>query len=124
MPARIFPRVLFPAPFSPQSAWHDPAATSSVTSLRATTPGKDFEIPSNRTAVVLAMAGSVRHAADQRLIHRGFERVVNPIVHVGRHLKHEDPDQSLIRIHPLAGAVGPAPAERPDRALQIGREHV
>src|SRR5215216_1229963 len=50
MPARILPRVLFPAPFSPQKAWQDPSATSSVTSSRACTPTNRFVTRSNRTA--------------------------------------------------------------------------
>ena len=59
IPARIFPSVLFPAPFSPHRAWHDPDATSSETSLRASAPGKRLTMPWNR------MAGSVT-AGDQR----------------------------------------------------------
>src|SRR5688572_18195029 len=50
MPARIFPSVLLPAPFSPHNAWHDPAAISSETSLSACTPGKRRVILSKRTA--------------------------------------------------------------------------
>ena len=40
MPASSFPSVLFPAPFSPQSAWHEPEAIAKVTPSSATTPGK------------------------------------------------------------------------------------
>src|SRR6185437_9345166 len=40
MPATNFPSVLLPAPFSPQSAWHDPRAMSKLTSSSACTPGK------------------------------------------------------------------------------------
>src|SRR6185436_8759377 len=50
MPARIFPSVLLPAPFSPHNAWHEPAAISSETSLSACTPGKRRVIFSKRTA--------------------------------------------------------------------------
>lgn len=47
IPARIFPSVLFPAPFSPINAWQDPARTSNDTPSRARTPGNVFPIPSN-----------------------------------------------------------------------------
>src|SRR3954452_12098695 len=50
MPASTLPSVLFPAPFSPHSAWHDPAATSSVTPSSACTPRNLFVICSKRTA--------------------------------------------------------------------------
>src|SRR5260221_7896637 len=50
MPARIRPSVLFPAPFSPQSAWQVPAATSRVTSSSASAPGNRRVTPSKRTA--------------------------------------------------------------------------
>src|SRR5918994_138480 len=50
MPARIFPSVLLPAPFSPQSAWQVPAAMEKVTSSRARTPGKRLVTRSKLTA--------------------------------------------------------------------------
>ena len=50
MPARSLPSVLLPAPFSPQRAWHDPAAMSNETWSSATTPGNRFVTLSNRTA--------------------------------------------------------------------------
>src|SRR6476660_8862622 len=40
IPASSLPSVLLPAPFSPQSAWHDPRRTSKLTSSRARAPGK------------------------------------------------------------------------------------
>src|SRR5262245_52385255 len=43
-PARIFIRVLFPAPFSPQTACSSPRAIDSDTSLSATTPGNRLVI--------------------------------------------------------------------------------
>ena len=42
-PARILPRVLLPAPFSPISAWQLPRAISKLTPSRARTPGNSFE---------------------------------------------------------------------------------
>ena len=42
--------MLLPAPFSPQRAWHDPAAISNETWSSATTPGNRFVTVSNRTA--------------------------------------------------------------------------
>jgi len=40
MPARILPRVLFPAPFSPIKAWQLPRSIATLTSSKARTPGK------------------------------------------------------------------------------------
>src|SRR5690242_16504890 len=54
-PARIFPSVLFPAPFSPHTAWHDPACTSKLTSRSATTPGKRLVIPEKRSAGIVLL---------------------------------------------------------------------
>src|SRR5687767_9489467 len=51
MPANSFPRVLLPAPFSPQSAWHEPTPMSNVTSSSATTPGKRLVIDRKLTAI-------------------------------------------------------------------------
>src|SRR5689334_6765860 len=45
IPARIFPSVLLPAPFSPQSAWHVPGAISKVTPSSAVMPGKRLVTP-------------------------------------------------------------------------------
>src|SRR5690606_7486435 len=47
-PVRIFISVLFPAPFSPTSAWISPRPTSNVTSSSAFTPGNDLEMCSMR----------------------------------------------------------------------------
>src|SRR5207302_7800772 len=41
-PQRILPSVLLPAPFSPQMAWHEPAATVKLTFDSAVTPGNRF----------------------------------------------------------------------------------
>ena len=38
--------VVLPAPFGPMSAWISPARTSSVASLTARMPPKDFDTPS------------------------------------------------------------------------------
>ena len=46
----MFERVVFPAPFSPRSAWTSPAAASKLTSSFARTPGKLLVIPTMRTA--------------------------------------------------------------------------
>src|SRR5436190_9507019 len=46
----MFERVLFPAPFSPSSAWTSPGAASKSTASFATTPGKRFVIPRIQTA--------------------------------------------------------------------------
>src|SRR5438046_2709488 len=50
MPARILPNVLFPAPFSPQSAWQEPSATARLTSVSACTPTNRLPTCSKRTA--------------------------------------------------------------------------
>src|ERR1043165_3069559 len=50
LPARIFPSVLLPAPFSPQTAWQVPARTSKLTPDSACAPGKRFVTPVNRIA--------------------------------------------------------------------------
>ena len=44
-PARIFIRVLLPAPFSPTSAWTSPGHIVRSTPLSARTPGKLFVTP-------------------------------------------------------------------------------
>ena len=46
----MFDSVVFPAPFSPSSAWTSPERTSKSTSSFATTPGKRFVIPRIATA--------------------------------------------------------------------------
>src|SRR5689334_7683674 len=63
MPARIFPSVLLPAPFSPHNAWQDPAAISSDTSVSACTPGNRRVMFSKRTA------GSVMRRLRLRRLH-------------------------------------------------------
>src|SRR5205809_7824445 len=46
----MFDSVVFPAPFSPSSAWTSPAAASKSTSSLATTAGKRLVIPRSATA--------------------------------------------------------------------------
>ena len=51
IPYRIFIKVDFPAPFSPQIAWISPCLTTRLMSSFAMTPGKDLVIPDNSTAI-------------------------------------------------------------------------
>src|SRR5580658_8647589 len=48
-PARIFPSVDLPAPFSPTSAWIDPRPTVRLTWSRARTPPKDLPMSTSST---------------------------------------------------------------------------
>src|ERR1043166_8871693 len=48
IPAMIRPSVLFPAPFSPQTARQDPAATSNDTPASAVMPGNRLTMPARR----------------------------------------------------------------------------
>src|SRR3990172_3333670 len=56
-PVRILISVDLPAPLPPISAWISPERRSKSTSMRACTPGKDFEIPCMETSAAEA-AGS------------------------------------------------------------------
>src|SRR5277367_5628813 len=47
MPARILPRVDFPAPFSPRRPWHSPAVMERQTPSNAVTPAKVLVIDRN-----------------------------------------------------------------------------
>ena len=59
-PARIFTRVLLPAPFSPTSPWISPARMSIETSVRAAVAPKRFEMPRSSTrGAGAAAAGTV-----------------------------------------------------------------
>src|SRR3954463_14145389 len=55
MPARIFPSVLFPAPFSPHTAWQLAPATEKLTSSSATMPGKRLEMPRSSTVSIIPL---------------------------------------------------------------------
>src|SRR5437879_5363529 len=68
MPARIFPRVLLPAPFSPQMAWQAPDFTSKLTSESAATPGKRFVTLENAIADISERLYSRRTVGPQDLM--------------------------------------------------------
>src|SRR5262245_29012970 len=65
MPARIFIRVDFPAPFSPTTASASPAASERETASRACTPGKRLLIwrTSRRGAITLCI---IKPVGEQR----------------------------------------------------------
>src|SRR5678816_1033419 len=114
MPASTLASVLLPAPFSPHSAWHDPAATSNVIPSSARTPGNHLPTSSRRrTGAAGAIDASAATSADGAL---GSSIATRTLLQL--QVRLGDVGES-----PVGQLAGPAPQVRLRHAHRLHRHH-